>query len=314
MGKVYISDMDFFNNLELYESIDIRIGTSEDNIIYEEYDIKFNNRLEYDISFYIDELVKNLLPDNQSYYCAIRINTISYSTPWYILKEDKQSITWYYKQNNKYDYKQGKYPVLMEIKDIDNNLIISESFSKTDRYINTNKLDPIIDLDFKNPYDILNFETEYNKENETLYIDGLYGFNNSRLYQEVKLNKQTNIWYSTKLTYKTSIKYNFVDLLIDISELSNNEYIIKLSNGIIKINKKEILVTVNGNETIISIDRNIFTIGFEIRPSQTNVYINYKLKSVVLTPLNFNELTIYIDNVYKKESKVYIDWIRYYNK
>lgn len=312
MGKLYISDMDFFNNLELYESIDIKIGTDLNNIIYEKYGIKFDNKLQYDFSFYINELIKNILPDSQKYYCAIRINTISYSTPWYILQEDKQSIIWYYKQNNKYNYRQGKHPVLMEITDINGNIITSEIFDKTNRYINTNKYDPIIDLDFKNPYDILNLDTKYGKENNTLYIDGLYGFSNSKLYLDVKLNKQTNIWYSSKLTYTTNKSYNFIDLLIDINRLSNNNYIIKLDNGIIKINEKEIVITTNSNSVNIPINKNIFTISFDIKTTQTNIYVNYKLRSVILTPLSFNNLEMYIDNTSNKESKIYIDWIRFY--
>jgi len=313
MGKVYISNIDFFNNLELYESIDIKIGLDEDNIIYEKYGIKFNNDLTYDFSFYVEELLHNILPDTDTYYCAVRINTISYTTPWYIVKEDKQKVIWCYKQRNKYNYKLGKYPILSELYDVDGNLILSNTYDIEDKVIDISKYTPVIDLDFKSPYDILRLDTVHGKINKTLYIDGLYDYSKSKLELYTRQNNLNNLWYSTKLQHSINKDYNLLDILLDVSELNNNEFVIELNDtDMIRINKNEIKIITDSNVTNINIDTDIFTLTFDLKTTATNVYLNYKLVSVILKKLDFTNIVFYIDNISNQTSKVYLDWLKYY--
>jgi len=311
MGKIYISDMEFMNNIDLYDSIDIKVGSDANHIYYQDT-ITQNTNLIYNLPVYIDQLLHTVNPDNKPYYCAIRINTIEYSTPWYIVKEDYQRTVWYFKLVDKDDYHKGKYPSKVEIYDVDNNLVMTQSLSLGDKYFYNNKYVPVKDINFNSISDIFDFKTVYDNINNTTYIDGLSSCKNSKLYFTTRLNTKTNIWYGSKLEYNTPIEfpsYNTIDINIGIDNLMSNEFILNINPFNITISKNKIVID---DDTTIPITGNCFTITFSNNNDKCDIYLNYKYVTTIDTLLIGNNITGYISNINKQESSASIDWIRYY--
>jgi len=310
MGKVYISNMEFMNNINLYDSIDIKIGSDANHIHYQNT-IKYNTDLIHDLPIYIDQLLHTIYPDNKPYYCAIRINTIEYSTPWYVVKENHQKTIWYFKPIDKSNFRKGKYPYKVNVYDVDNNLIISQSFSKGDKYF-YNNYDPVKDINFNNFVDIFDFKTVYDNIGNTTYIDGLSSCKNSKLYFTTRLNTKTNIWYGSKLEYNTPVEfpsYNAIDINICVDNLKSNKFMLYINPFNLTISRKTIIIN---NDIIIPLTNNIFSITLFNNDNKCDIYLNYKYITTIDTQLIGNNITGYISNINKEESSVGIDWIRYY--